>query len=95
MRIVETKDGSVLDVFVKPKSREFKIAVESDEIIVCCTAEPVEGKVNKELVKELSRLFKKRVELVSGFTSKNKRVLVRGMGKSEVKTFLFPGRTLS
>ena len=95
MRIVETKDGSILEVFVKPKCREFKIEVEADGIVVCCTAEPVEGKVNKELLKEMSRLFKRRVELVSGFTSKNKRVLVRGMGKSEVETFLFPGRTLS
>jgi len=89
MKIVETKEGSILEVFVKPRSREFKIAVEADEIVVCCTEEPVEGRVNKELVKGLSRLLKKRVELVSGFTSKKKRVLVRDMSRSEVETLLF------
>ena len=88
MSIVETKEGSIIEVFVKPKSRAFKIAVETDEIVVFCTEEPVTGKVNKELVRELSRFFKKRVELVSGFASKNKRVLIRGMGKNEVESVL-------
>jgi uncharacterized protein (TIGR00251 family) len=44
----------------------------------------VKGKVNKELVKELSRLFKRRVEIVSGFTSRQKKILIRDIGLDEV-----------
>lgn len=89
MDITETKEGSIIEVFVKPKSREFKIAAEADEIVAFCTEEPVEGRVNKELVKELSRLLKKRVALVSGFASRQKHLLIRGMSKNEVETALF------
>lgn len=88
MRINEVKDGVILDVNVKPNSKEFKIVVEGDEIVVFCVEEPVKGKVNKELVKEFSRLFYSKVELVSGFTSKQKKLLIRGFRKSEVERIL-------
>jgi hypothetical protein len=88
MKINEVKDGSTLEVYVKPNSKEFKIMVEEDEIVVFCKEEPFKGKVNKELVKELSKLFGRRVELVSGFTSKNKKLLIKGMGKSEIERIL-------
>jgi uncharacterized protein (TIGR00251 family) len=88
MRINEVKDGVILDVNVKPNSKEFKIVVEGDEIVVFCVEEPVKGKVNKELVKEFSRFFHSKVELVSGFTSKQKKLLIRGFRKSEVERIL-------
>jgi hypothetical protein len=62
--------------------------VEGDDIVVHCVEEPVEGRVNKELVKKLSRLFGGRVEVVSGFSSKQKRLLVRDADKSEVERAL-------
>jgi len=73
---------------VKPHAREFKIVVEGDEIVVFCLEAPVKGKVNKELLKEFSRLFHTKVELVSGFTSKQKKLLIRGFGKSKVERVL-------
>jgi uncharacterized protein (TIGR00251 family) len=88
MKIVETKEGCILEVSVKPRSREFKVALEADEIVIRSTKESVEGKVNKELVKELSRLFHRQVELVSGFTSKDKKLFVKGARKSEVEDLL-------
>ena len=88
MRINEVKDGVILDVNVKPNSKEFKIVVEEDEIVVFCVEEPVKGKANKELVKEFSRLFHSKVELVSGFTSKQKKLLIRGFRKSETERIL-------
>jgi len=45
--------------------------------------------VNKELVKEFSRLFHKRVELISGFTSKQKVLLIRDADRKEVEKHLF------
>jgi hypothetical protein len=88
MKLRETQKGLMLDVYVKPRSREFRIKVEGDEIVVHCSEEPVGGRVNRELVKELSRLFGKRVELVSGSSSRQKRLLVKGAEKNEVERAL-------
>ena len=85
MKIQKTEQGVILEIHVKPRSKEFKIAVEGDEIMVFCKEEPVKGKVNKELIKQFSRLFHKNVKLVSGFTSKQKKVLIKDAGKSEVE----------
>jgi len=91
MKIKETEKGQILDVYVKPRSKEFKIVVEGDEVVVHCSEEPVDGRVNRELVKELSRLFGKRVELVFGSSSRRKRLLVKGAVKSDVECALMGG----
>lgn len=88
MKLTETKNGTVIEVFVKPNQPKFNIKIDGDEIIVFCTEEPVKGKVNKELVKELSKLFHTEIEIVSGLTSKQKRLLIRNKSKSEVEPLL-------
>jgi uncharacterized protein (TIGR00251 family) len=85
MNLKETEDGVIVEVFVKPNSKSFKMTVDTDEIVVFCTEHPVRGKVNKELVKEFSKFFHAKVELVSGVTSKQKRLLITGVSKSEVE----------
>ena len=85
MKLVETKDGTIIEVFVKPNQPKFKIAFDEGEIVIHSTEEPEKGKVNKELVKELSRVFHSEVEIVSGFTSRQKRLLLRGVAKSEAE----------
>jgi uncharacterized protein (TIGR00251 family) len=85
MKVKETEDGVVLEVFVKPNSQRFDITVDDGEIVVFCTEHPVKGKVNKELVKAFSKLFHAKVELVSGLTSKQKRLLITGVAKNEVE----------
>jgi uncharacterized protein (TIGR00251 family) len=62
--------------------------VEEDEIVVFCEEEPVKGKVNKELIKKFSRLFHKEVELVSGFASKQKKLLIRNAKRSDIEHIL-------
>jgi uncharacterized protein (TIGR00251 family) len=88
MKTTETKDGTIIEIFVKPNSREFSIRIDDGEIVVFCTEEPVKGKINKELVKELSKFFKCRVLIVSGLTSRQKRLLIKGARKSEVERLL-------
>ena len=73
---------------MKPKSAKFEVLLEGDEVIVRCTEEPVKGKVNKELLKALSKFFHTNVELVSGATSRQKLLLLKGMAKSEVERLL-------
>jgi len=65
------------------------ITFDGDEILVHSTEEPVKGKVNKQLIKEISKLFHTNVELVSGATSRQKKLLVKGVAKKEVERCLF------
>jgi len=88
MKITETKNGVIIEVFVKPNQPKFNVKIDSDEIIVFCTEEPVKGKVNKELVKELSKLFHAEIEIISGLTSKQKRLIIKNISKTETETLL-------
>jgi uncharacterized protein (TIGR00251 family) len=88
MKIIETKDGTIIEVFVKPNQPKFKVAIDGDEILVFSTEEPVKGKVNKELIKELSKLFHAKVELVSGLTSRQKQLLIKDITKNQIEKLL-------
>jgi uncharacterized protein (TIGR00251 family) len=88
MNHVKTDRGVVLNVYVRPDSREFKIEAEDDNLVAYCRESPTKGKVNKELVKKLSRLFKRRVEIVAGFTSKQKRILIADISIEDVNKIL-------
>jgi len=88
MKITETKDGTIIEIYVKPNSQKFEVILEGNEVFVRCTEEPVKGKVNKELTKAFSKLFHTKVEIVSGFTSKQKMLLITGIEKSEVERLL-------
>jgi uncharacterized protein (TIGR00251 family) len=88
MKVTETKDGAIIEIRVKPNAREFKLTVEADEIVVFSTEEPAKGKVNKQILKELTRFFHRRVELISGFSSRDKRLLVREAKKDELERAL-------
>ena len=88
MKLLKTERGVVVNVYVKPDSRDFKIEVEDNELVICCRAAPVKGKINRELVKELSRLFKKRTEIVAGFASKQKKILIMDISLEEANDTL-------
>ena len=88
MRLQETAQGVVLDVHVKPNSKEFRVELDGDELVVSCREAPVKGKVNKELLKKFSRLFARKVELVSGFTSRQKKFLISDIEVDEVNRIL-------
>ena len=88
MKINETKNGTIIEVSVKPNQPKFNVTIDGDEILVFSTEEPVKGKVNKELIKELSKLFHAKVELVSGSTSRQKQLLIKGVGKKQVEQLL-------
>ena len=88
MKLLKTTQGTVLDVHVKPNSKEFKIKIEEEELIVFCRETPIKGRVNKELMKELSRLFKRKVDILSGSASKQKRILIRDASAEEVNEIL-------
>ena len=88
MKITETKNDAIIEIFVKPNQPKFKIKLDNDEITVFCTEEPVKGKVNKEIIKELSKLFHTQIEIISGLTAKQKRLLIKNMNKKETENLL-------
>ena len=88
MKIAETKEGTIIEIYVKPNSQKFEVILEANDVIVRCTEEPVKGKVNKELTKAFSKLFHTKVEIVSGFTSKQKKLLITHIAKNEVERLL-------
>jgi uncharacterized protein (TIGR00251 family) len=77
-----------VDVYVKPRSKEFKVAIEENGLLVFSRESPVEGRVNKELVKELAKLFQANVQILSGQTSKRKRILISGVTATKVNGVL-------
>ena len=89
MKLTETKDGTVIEVFVKPNQPKFDVKIDGDEILVLYTEEPFKGKVNKEIIKELSKRFHTKVELISGSTSRQKQLLIRDKEKHEVEQLLY------
>ena len=88
MKLQGTGGGVVIDVRVKPSSKQFRITVETDEIVVFCREAPVKGKVNRELMKELSKVLHRKIRILSGFTSRQKKVLIERIGVDEVNKIL-------
>jgi len=88
VEMLKVSGGVVVGVFVKPSSGQFQLKVEGDELVVLCRESPVKGRVNRELVKEFSRVFKRRVEIVAGLASRQKKVLIRDISMDEAKSIL-------
>ena len=88
MSITETEDGVIITIFVKPNSPKFEIKLEGNEILVCSSKEPVKGRVNKEIIKEFSKLLHAKVELASGATQRQKQLFAQGIGKSQAEQLL-------
>lgn len=88
MRLLETAQGVILVVYVKSNAKESRLELDDDKLVISCRNSPVKGKVNKELLKQLSRLFGRKVELISGFTSRKKKFLISNMKPEDVKKIL-------
>jgi uncharacterized protein (TIGR00251 family) len=86
---VANGSGVLITIFVKPNSSKFAIEYNDDKesMLVYATEEPEKGKVNREIVKELSKLFHANVTLVSGVTSRQKQ-LAKKKKKEKVEQIL-------
>lgn len=83
LKVNESKNGLITVVFVKPNCAQFSLKMEGEELIVCSTEEPTKSKVNKEIVKELTRFFGHKVQIISGLTSRQKKILIENYGKQD------------
>ncbi|MBU4069610.1 MAG: DUF167 domain-containing protein [Nanoarchaeota archaeon] len=63
-----------INIKVKPNSATQEIEKKGDYYLVKLKSSPVDGKANLELIKILSKYFKKEARIKSGFTSRKKIV---------------------
>ena len=85
MKLQETTRGTIINVYVKPNSKQFQIKIDEAGLVVYCKETPVKGKVNKELIKESSKFFNKKVEIISGLTSRHKKILIRDADEAYIR----------
>ena len=90
--MTETPEGVVLNVRAQPRSSRAGIdGLVGDAVKVRIRCAPVDGKANKELVETLADEFglaKSSVAFKSGETSKQKRILLRGVSAASVEARL-------
>ena len=93
--IKSLQDGVAIDVRVVPRSRRSEIAgTRGDALLVRLKAPPVDGAANAELIDVLAarlQITKRSVSIVSGGTSRQKRVLVMGLDAETVVSRLNRG----
>ncbi len=87
----KTADGVILELSVKPNAKKFEIQIDGDTVLVLVPEAPMKGKVNKELLKRLSKMFGKPVELVSGFSSREKKFVIHDTDIQTVEQTLVSG----
>ena len=94
--LTETAEGVVLNVRAQPRSSTAGIdGLLGDAVKVRVRCAPVDGKANKELVATLADEFglaKSAVVFKSGETSKQKRLLLRGVSAADVERRLREGK---
>jgi uncharacterized protein len=80
--------GTVFAVRVVPRAGRTAVAgTRGDALLVRLAAPPVDGAANDALIAFLSTTFdrpKRDITLVSGHTSRNKRIAIAGLGSAEV-----------
>lgn len=92
LEINETKEGVVFNVRVIPRSSKSAIVgIQGDALKLRITAPPVEGKANEECIRFLSGLFgvtRKQIVITGGASSKNKRIAIMGIAKSDIESVI-------
>jgi uncharacterized protein (TIGR00251 family) len=86
--LTENAEGVVLPVRAQPNAKRAGVVGEQNGALkVAVTAPPEDGRANAALVEVLREalgLKRSQVELTSGQTSRDKRFLIRGVGREEL-----------
>src|SRR5262245_12274475 len=81
-------DTVVLDVRVIPRAGKSQVAgTRNDAVLVRLNAPPVDGAANEELIRLLATVLgipRRNVEIVSGHTSRTKRVRITGVTSADI-----------
>jgi uncharacterized protein (TIGR00251 family) len=90
--VTETDGGVTFQVCVVPRSSKNEIVGEHYRSLkIKLTAPPVDGAANAELIKVLAKHFgvsKADVRIIGGETSKNKKIKIDALSRSEFERLL-------
>jgi uncharacterized protein (TIGR00251 family) len=88
IELTDHAEGILLSVRAQPGARKAGVlGVQAGALRLAVTAPPEDGRANAALVEQLRDLLglkRSQVELHSGATGRNKKLLVRGLGKDEL-----------
>ncbi len=92
MPLKEDKGEVLLKVKVQPRASQNQIVgIMEDALKIRLTAPPVDGKANQICLKFLAEVLKisrQQLELVSGQTSRQKIIRIKGISLAQVRQFL-------
>jgi uncharacterized protein (TIGR00251 family) len=80
----------IVDITVVPKSGRFAVSVKEGKVKVFLKSAPTDNKANLELIKELSKALRAEVRIISGHSSRRKR-LEMDIGEDRWLEFLSQG----
>ena len=87
--VTDTTSGAVLNLRIVPRASKNTIqGRHGDALKIRLCAPPVDGAANAALIEFLAKTFslpRSRIQLLSGQTSRTKRVLLAGMKADEIR----------
>lgn len=90
--VTEHAEGCVLPVRAQPGARRTGVqGGQAGALKVAVTAPPEDGRANQALVEVLRKALgvkRSQIELIGGQTSRDKRFLIRGLGRGELEARL-------
>lgn len=84
-------DGVIISVRVIPNASRDEIKPESEFLKIKITVQPEKGKANRAVIKILSKklgVSSSALEIISGETAKNKKILIRGADSKIISALL-------
>ena len=92
MKFVEKEGAVIFDVRVVPRASKSEIIGEHDGALkVRIISPPVDGAANMELIRVLAKklgVSRNDIEIISGGTSKNKRIRVTNLSQSKLEVLI-------
>ncbi|MDD2898609.1 MAG: DUF167 family protein [Desulfuromonadaceae bacterium] len=80
--LTKHKDDLILTVYIQPRASKNQVCgIQGEELKIRLTSPPVDGAANKlcrEFIAELFDVSKSSVEIISGETSRHKRLRITG-----------------
>jgi len=77
-------DGIIIKCIVKTNCPDFSME-RGDDLKINVKSQPHHGKANMEIIKKLAKFFKKDVEIVGGFSSKEKYLFIHNTNEEDVR----------
>ncbi len=78
--LTESKEGIIINLYVKPGSNKEALVLEGDELVFYTTEIPEKGRANAALIRFLSKVVGlpvSKIDIIYGLKDRTKRVLVK------------------